>query len=95
VLRIEFSPGALRMLDRLVELYELPPDSRSRVVRYVAHLGAFPDSGAPLGGEWEGYRFVLGPWPWLAIIYEIVNDQLVAIVAFEDTRGAGAATGQR
>lgn len=76
----------------MVELYGLPSNTRRRVARCVEHLTDFPNSGAPLLGRWEGYRFVLGPWPWMLIIYELVDDGLVAVVAFEDSRKSDAAT---
>jgi plasmid stabilization system protein ParE len=92
--RIEFTRVALAQLDRMIDTYELPGDTRGRVARSIRHLGEFPDSGSPLEGEWEGFRFVLGPWSWMLIVYSHLDD-LVAIVTIEDARADGAATGRR
>jgi hypothetical protein len=40
------------------------------VARRLRALGRFPNLGPALGGRWEGTRYVLGPWPWLPIVYE-------------------------
>lgn len=79
----------------MIGRYELPTDTRSRVAKCVAHLGEFPDAGSPLGGEWSGYRYVLGPWHWLLIVYEHVETDLVTIVTVEDVRSGSAATAGR
>ena len=79
----------------MVELYGLPGNTRRRVAGCVEHLIHYPDSGALLPGRWEGYRFVLGPWTWMLIIYEVIDDDLVAVVAFEDSRTGSAATADR
>ncbi len=79
----------------MTEVYELPADTRKRVARCVAHLARFPDSGAKLTGDWDGFRFVLGPWSWMLIVYELVDEALVAVVSVEDARSGGAATADR
>lgn len=79
----------------MTELYALPDDTRGRVARCVSHPADFPDSGAPLSGDWDGFRFLLGPWPWMLIIYELVDHDLVGVVAIEDARSGGSATGER
>lgn len=79
----------------MIELYALPGDTRTRVARCVSQLIDFPHSGAPLGGDWDGFRFVLGPWSWMLIIYELVDDELVGVVAIEDARSGSAATSGR
>lgn len=78
----------------MIDAYELPSDARGRVARSVAHLAEFPDAGAPLDGEWEGFRFVLGPWTWMLILYVLLDDA-VAIVTIEDSRKADAARAKR
>ena len=82
----------MAQLDRMIDRYDLPEDTRGRVARSVGHLTRFPDSGAPLTGDWKGFRFVLGPWPWLLIIYERIDDDLIGVVSVEDSRSGGAAT---
>ncbi len=40
-----------------------------------------------------GYRFVLGPWPWMLLVYWFDTERdLVFVVSIEDARQADAAT---
>ena len=44
-------------------------------------------------GRWSRYRFVLGPWRWLIIVYVYDPDsEVVAIVTVQDGRSGAAAT---
>src|SRR6266511_3194400 len=54
--------AAVEDLERLIFTHTLPADTRARVKRSIAPLEQFPLLGAALGGRWEGFRFVLGPW---------------------------------
>jgi hypothetical protein len=47
--------------------------------------------GAPLEGRWAGFRFILGPWRWMIVVYRYDEaiDQ-VAVVTIRDGRSAGA-----
>jgi hypothetical protein len=42
----------------------------------------------------QGFRFILGPWPWMLLVYvyDSVLDQ-VAVVTIQDARSARAASG--
>ena len=67
-----------------------------RVRNAIRPLAEFPLLGQALVGAWEGYRFVLGPWPWMLVVYEYDDrrDQ-VSIVTIQDARSAQAATSDR
>jgi plasmid stabilization system protein ParE len=85
------TPTAAADLVRLITTHSLPSDTRSRFRRSVESLGQFPSIGAPLHGRWAGYRFLLGPWRWMIVVY--VYDEFgdrVAIVTIQDARSARA-----
>jgi hypothetical protein len=85
------APTAARSLDELIRTYTLPPDTRQRVSRSVRPLERFPLLGARLEGRWSGYRFVLGPWRWMIVVYAYdEREGEVRIVAFEDGRSSRA-----
>lgn len=52
--------------------------------------------GSKLGGRWQGFRFIRGPWPWMLVEYEYdeMKDQ-VGVAAIADSRSARAAPAQR
>ncbi len=78
-------------LDGLIRSRGLPASTRDRVKWAVAHLAEHPLVGPALGGRWDGFRFLLGPWPWMLIVYAYDEAaDLVIIVSFEDAREAGA-----
>ncbi len=87
--RVAVMPAAAEDLERLILTHSLPADTRDRVRRSVAALGRFPLLGAPLEGRWEGFRFILGPWRWMVILYVIdEEDDRVSVVAIQDGRSA-------
>jgi plasmid stabilization system protein ParE len=93
VATVILSPNALDDLDRLISTLTLPTNTRSRVRRPLEALREFPRLGAPLGDGWSGYRFVLGPWRWMIVVYEIDDaGESVGIVTIQDARSARAAT---
>lgn len=88
------SPTARRNLERLIRTHSLPESTVSRFVASIEPLAEFPSLGAALGGRWSGYRFILGPWRWMPIVYEYLeHEDLVAIVTVQDARSRNAATG--
>ncbi|MGI8461929.1 MAG: type II toxin-antitoxin system RelE/ParE family toxin [Solirubrobacterales bacterium] len=90
--RVEISPEAVEDLDRLIGSHGLPSDTRLRVARSLRALELFPRVGVELGGRWSGHRFVIGPWPWLIIVYELLEaSDLVSVVAIHDGRSASSA----
>ncbi len=93
--RVELSAAAVEDLDWLVLTHSLPADTRARVARSLLALDRFPLIGSPLGGRWEGLRFLLGPWRWLLLVYVFIEDEdRVVVVTIQDARSATAATGQ-
>jgi plasmid stabilization system protein ParE len=87
------TPTAATDLARLITTHSLPPDTRARFRRSVESLARFPSIGAQLHGRWTGYRFLLGPWRWMIVVY--TYDELterVAIVTIQDARSGRAPT---
>lgn len=88
------SPRARRNLQRLIATRSLPASTVSRFRASIEPLATFPAIGVPLAGRWSGYRFIIGPWRWMLIVYEYDQDRdLVGIVTVQDTRSSSAATG--
>ena len=87
------TPTAKLDLARMIETHSLPADTRVRFRRSVSPLAEFPSMGARLHGRWSDYRFLLGPWRWMIVVY--VYDEptdRVAIVTVQDARSGRAAT---
>ena len=84
---------ALADLETLIRTHSLPNDTKSRFRLAVRDLARFPELGSPLFGRWSRYRFVLGPWRWLIIVYVYDPDsEVVAMVTVQDGRSSTAAT---
>jgi hypothetical protein len=67
-----------------------------RVQRSLRMLERFPLAGRALTGRWEGTRFVIGPWPWMVLVYvHDSDDDAVYVVAVHDGRSASSATTAR
>jgi glycosyltransferase A (GT-A) superfamily protein (DUF2064 family) len=93
VARVELSDTAIRNLDRLVVTHDLPADTRERLDRRIATLERFPLLGPALEGGWAQYRYILGPWRWMVVVYEYVeNDGLVVVTTILDGRSRRAPT---
>jgi plasmid stabilization system protein ParE len=93
VATVVVTPTAASDHDRLITTHSLPEDTVARFKRSVESLARFPMLGAPLHGRWTDYRFVLGPWRWMLVVY--VYDETrdrVAIVTIQDSRNSRAAT---
>jgi plasmid stabilization system protein ParE len=94
--RVVLAEAALEDLESLISSHSLPPDTRERVKRSLRPLQDFPYLGAPLSGRWEGFRFLLGPWRWMLIVYEDLEDeQTVVIVTIQDGRSSRGVTASR
>lgn len=80
----------------LILTHSLPASTVIRVRTALRPLGAFPALGPALGGRWQGFRFILGPWPWMIVMYQHdeANDR-VSVVAIQDSRSVRSATAQR
>lgn len=90
---IGLTAEALEDLDRLIVTHSLPADTRGRVKRSLDTLKRFPRSGRELEAPWSPVRVVLGPWPWLLILYlyEEKNDTVI-VLGFQDARSYQAVT---
>jgi hypothetical protein len=93
VSRVEFAESAVEDLEGLIRTHSLPADTRARVARALRPLERFPLMGPALTGRWEGFRFVLGPWRWLLLVYVFIEAQdRVVVVTAQDGRSWSAAT---
>lgn len=94
--RVELAVAAVEDLDGLIRTHSLPADTRARVVRSLRPLQRFPLIGPELSGPWEGFRFLLGPWRWLLLVYVFVkSEDRVVVVTVQDARSSTAASASR
>ena len=93
---VELALTALEDLDALIITHSLPADTRARVARCLRGLAQFPQMGAALAGRWDRFRFMLGPWRWLLLVYVFIEAEgRVVIVTVQDARSSSAATADR
>lgn len=94
--RVELAVGAVEDLDALIQTHSLPADTRARVARSLRSLVQFPNIGPALSGRWQGFRFILGPWRWLIVVY-VHNEaeDRVVVVTIQDARSSTAATSEQ
>ena len=91
--RVELARAAVDDLDRLIRTHSLPEGTRGRVQRSLRPLGQFPRLGPELTGRWSGFRFVLGPWRWMLIVYVyLVDEDRVVVITIQDGRSASSPT---
>ncbi len=91
--RVELATAAVGDLEELIRTHSLPADTRARVARSLRALERFPLMGPALRGRWEGFRFLLGPWRWLLLVYVFVEpEDRVVVVTIQDARSSTAAT---
>jgi plasmid stabilization system protein ParE len=92
VARVEVSRSAATDLDRLIRTHSLQRNTKQRLKSAVRPLGRFPQLGPELGGRWSGFRFVLGPWRWMLVIYVYLEtENRVVAVTIQDARSSRAA----
>lgn len=90
------APAAKRSLERMIATHNLPPDTRDRVRNRIEPLAEFPLMGPGLEGQWQGLRFILGPWSWMLIVYALDSERdQVHILSREDARMATSPTSAR
>jgi len=89
--RVVVMPTAADDLARLIVTHSLPADTSERVKRSLRPLADFPLLGAALEGRWQGFRFILGPWRWMVIVY-LVDEEQVSVVTVQDGRSSRAPT---
>jgi plasmid stabilization system protein ParE len=94
--RVELSAAAAEDLDRLIYTHSLPADTKDRVRHRLRSLERFPLLGPALSGQWSGFRFVLGPWRWMVIVYvHLEAEDRVVVVTSQDGRSSSPATSSR
>ena len=92
VARVELAKAAVVDLDRLIVALSLPGDTRERVRGSLSVLARFPRLGPKLTGRWQDLRFILGPWRWMLVVYEYIDDEdRVVVVTIQDARSSTAA----
>ncbi|MGH2881008.1 MAG: hypothetical protein ACRDK4_15545 [Solirubrobacteraceae bacterium] len=88
---VEVSQAAAARLEQLIATHGLPPDAKERVRRSLRVIELFPYAGRELEGEWQGFRFISGPWRWLLIVYVYDESAEVAhVVTVQDARSSQA-----
>jgi hypothetical protein len=89
--RIVVAESARADLNALLLTHSLPASTRHRVGISLRPLATFPLLGPALTGRWQGFRFILGPWPWMLLVYvyDGAVDQ-VSVVTIQDSRSARA-----
>jgi plasmid stabilization system protein ParE len=93
VAHVEVAAAAVEDLERLIRTHSLPPDTRERVARSLRSLEQFPRMGPALAGRWEGFRFILGPWRWMLLVYVVTEQEdRVVVLTVQDARSSTAVT---
>ena len=93
--RVIVTPRAVDDLRGLIDTLGLPAGTLRRVQLSLRILERFPLAGRALFGPWEGTRFLIGPWPWMVMVYiHDEDDDAVYVVAVHDGRNSTAATQQ-
>jgi hypothetical protein len=96
VARVELATAAVADLDALIVTHSLPADTRARVARSLRPLERFRLMGPALCGRWEDFRFLLGPWRWLVLVYVFIEpEDRVVVVTIQDGRSSSAAGASR
>lgn len=91
--RVELAAVAVEDLEQLTRTHSLPADTRRRVASSLRVLERFPLVGTALGGRWEGFRCLLGPWRWLLLVYVFIeSEDRVIVVTIQDARSSTTAT---
>ena len=94
--RVELAAAAVEDLETLIRTHSLPADTTLRVVRSLRALETFPRLGPALTGRWDGFRFLLGPWRWMLLVYAVIeSEDRVVVVTVQDARSSTAATTAR
>ena len=94
--RVELAASAAEDLRTLIQTHSLPADTTARVARSLRPLERFPLLGPELGGRWKGFRFMLGPWRWMVLVYvALESEDRVVVVTIQDARSSTAVTASR
>lgn len=91
--RVVVTETARQDIDRLIDTHALPDSTRDRIRALLAPLGTYPLLGRELVGRWAGARVLVGPWPWMLLVYSHdASGDVVAVLTVQDSRTATAAT---
>ena len=94
--RLIVTPRAERDVEEAIADLNLPEDTWARIGRSLRLLEDFPLAGRALGGNWSAARFLLGPWPWMILLYVYDEpSERVFLVAVHDARSAASPTAGR
>jgi plasmid stabilization system protein ParE len=95
VARVVVTESARADLRSMILTHSLPPPTIDRVRAALATLAEFPQLGPALEGRWTGFRLVLGPWPWMLLVYVWDEESdVVSVVTIQNARSASAASGR-
>jgi len=90
---VRLSAVAVEDLERMILTHSLPADTKARLARSLDSLSRFPLLGRELEGRWSPFRFTLGPWRWMLIVYVYDElEDLVLVLTIQDARSSSAAT---
>src|SRR5690625_5188567 len=91
--RVIVAPTARDDLDHLIKILKLPKSTRSRVRARLAPLEDLAESGSELQDRWRGFRFILGPWTWMLIVYAYDDEfHQVSVITIPAARSARSPT---
>jgi plasmid stabilization system protein ParE len=93
VAEVRLSAVAVEDIERMILTHSLPANTKARLARSLTPLSRFPLLGRELEGRWNPFRFILGPWRWMLIVYVYDESQdVVLVVTIQDGRSSSAAT---
>jgi hypothetical protein len=83
---------ARRDVLRAMSALDLPADTWPQIARCLRGLKSPPSAEGRLEGRWAPARFVLGPWPWMILLYRCdeAADEIF-LVAMHDARAVASA----
>ena len=94
--RVIVAGPARQDLADLTSSHHRPPTTSDRVRRSIEPLARFPLLGPALAGRWDGFRSIVGPWPWMLIVYAYDDQQdLVIVVTIQDARSGTSSRSER
>lgn len=94
--RVVVTESARADLQAMIRTQSLLPSTIDRVRAALVTLADFPQLGPALDGRWTRFRFALGPWPWMLLVYVWDEEAAeVSVVTIQDARSASAATTKR
>ncbi len=95
-MRVELSAHARADLDDLETALSLPDDLHQRVQDCLRPLNSFPYAGRALPGRWRPLRVWGGPWRWMLLVYEVLEETgVVLVVTIRDARSLSSPTSPR